>query len=60
MPEKISRELCLLFSRQERDQQLKTCVYLTQKNEQLQEECDGLSQQVNCWKVHYQPSCVAL
>lgn len=37
-------------SRQESDQQLKTCVYLTQKNEQLQEECDGLSQQVNCWK----------
>nr|XP_058969167.1 hyaluronan-mediated motility receptor-like isoform X2 [Pocillopora verrucosa] len=38
-------------SRQESDQQLKTCVYLTQKNEQLQEECDGLSQQVNCWKT---------
>ncbi|XP_027059859.1 hyaluronan mediated motility receptor-like [Pocillopora damicornis] len=38
-------------SRQESDQQLKTCVYLTQKNEQLQEECDGLSQQVNCWKA---------
>lgn len=38
-------------SRQESDQQLKTCVHLTQKNKQLQEECDGLSQQVNCWKT---------
>lgn len=44
---------CLvLSSQQESDRQQNTCVFLKRQNEQMQEDCDELNEQIQSLKVY--------
>ena len=42
----------VLFSQQESDRQQNTCVFLKRQNEQMQEDCDELNEQIQSLKVY--------
>ena len=42
----------VLFSQQESDRQQNTCIFLKRQNEQMQEDCDELNEQIQSLKVY--------